>query len=101
MIQSHYNIAKLPEGPFPGRTQYQAADIQSVTGSGKRKRSELAVAIDNSCISLYDVNSPCPNENALTFLSRGIGTLNEAHNLIQCISANHVHMPAMLHPSSK
>ena len=101
MIQSHYTIAKLPEGPFPDRTQYHAADIQSAIGSGKRKRSELAVAIDNSGISLYDVNNSYPNQNALKYLNRGPGTLNEAHNLIQYISANHLHMPAMLHSPSK
>lgn len=57
MIQAPYTIAKLPEAPFPDKARIQCADVQSVTGSRKRKRCELAVAIDHSCVNLYDVDS--------------------------------------------
>ena len=77
MIQAPYTIAKLPEGPFPGESRIQSADVYSVSGSKKRKRSELAVAIDQSCVNLYDVNthSYCPLDQSH---NREIGTLNEA-----------------------
>ena len=56
MIQAPYTIARLPEAPFPDTARTQCADVRSVTGCRKRRRSELAVAIDHTCINLYDVD---------------------------------------------
>ena len=61
MIQAPYTIAKLPNGPFPDESHHSFAEVQSIVGTGKRKRSELAVATDNSCINLYDVLNSRPH----------------------------------------
>ena len=57
MIQAPYTIARLPEAPFPDKARVQYADVQSVSGRRKRRRCELAIAIDHSCVNLYDVES--------------------------------------------
>lgn len=81
MIQAPYTIAKLPEGPFPVETRIQSADVYSISGSKKRKRSELAIAIDQSCVNLYDVNtySYCLLDRVLNM---EIGTLLETCHFI-------------------
>ena len=57
MIRAPYTIARLPEAPFPDEARIQCADVHSVSGIRTRRRSELAIAIDRTCINLYDVNS--------------------------------------------
>ena len=55
MIQSPFTVAHLP---VPAKDQVEkvyVADVIAITGSQKRKRSELAVAIDGEAINIYDV----------------------------------------------
>ena len=56
MLQHPHLLTKLPK-PFESeKSRVYTADIHSITGSGKRKRSEIAVAIDDEGINLYDVS---------------------------------------------
>lgn len=100
MIHAPYTIAKLPEGPFPGESRIQSADVYSVSGSKRRKRSELAVAIDQSCVNLYDVNthSCCPLDQSCNGKS---GTLIEACYFIPCLSPNRLLLSTMLRQATE
>ncbi len=54
MIQEPYTLADLPPS-LTGSGSIQIADVHSLAGASKKKRSELAVAIDYECVNLYDV----------------------------------------------
>ena len=56
MIQKPYLLAEIPQDltDLPGNLL--AADVYAVAGSKKRKRSELALAIDRQGINIYDVS---------------------------------------------
>ena len=56
MIQKPYVLADIPQDitGLPGNIL--AADVFAVAGSKKRKRSELALAIDRHGINIYDVS---------------------------------------------
>ena len=55
MIQSTYTLAEIPHDltGVPGHTH--ATDVYAIAGSKKRKRSELALAIDRQGINIYNV----------------------------------------------
>ena len=55
MIQRPYTLANLPVSLHASQGKIFAADVHTVAGTKKRKRSELAVAVDNEGISIYDV----------------------------------------------
>lgn len=55
MIQAPYTLAKLPLPLHASQGKTLAADVYTVAGSKKRKRSELAVAVDYEGINIYDV----------------------------------------------
>ena len=56
MIQKSYLLADIRRDltGLPGNVH--AADVVAVAGSKKRKRSELALAIDRQGINIYDVS---------------------------------------------
>lgn len=56
MIQKPYLLAGIQQDStgLPGNVF--AADVLAVAGSKKRKRSELALAIDRQGINIYDVS---------------------------------------------
>ena len=56
MIQTPFLLAEVPQDltGLPGNLL--AADVYAVAGSRKRKRSELALAIDRQGINIYDVS---------------------------------------------
>lgn len=56
MIQGPVVLAELPKALPGSRSKVLAADVYGVGGNRKRKRSELAVAIDGQGINLYDVS---------------------------------------------
>lgn len=54
MIQNAYAIADLPQSiSSDGKTL--ASDVLSVVRSNKRKRSEIALAVDGQGLNIYDV----------------------------------------------
>ena len=54
MIERSYTVADLPPSLL-GSGEISAADVHTLSGSSKKKRSELAIAIDNESVNLYDV----------------------------------------------
>jgi hypothetical protein len=56
MLQSIQTLATLPKNVTGYDTQPRCASVYSLSSEGKRKRSELAVAIDTEGVSLYDVS---------------------------------------------
>lgn len=64
MIQKPYTLVELPKNPIAPNGRTFASDIYALVGSKKRKRSELAIALDNESINIYDVycNSHAENE---------------------------------------
>lgn len=56
MLQSFQILAKLPKPVNAKEVKPLSASVQGLVGGKKRKRSELAVAIDTEGINLYDVS---------------------------------------------
>jgi hypothetical protein len=54
MIQKPYTLADLPPS-LTDSGEILTADVHTVAGPSKKKRSELAVAIDNESVNLYNV----------------------------------------------
>ena len=54
MIGKPYTLTDLPPSLI-GSGDILAADVHTLSGSSKKKRSELAVAIDNESVNIYDV----------------------------------------------
>lgn len=55
MIQRPYILAEKPQDYTGLEGQVITANVHSVSGAKKRKRSELAAAIDHQGINIYDV----------------------------------------------
>ena len=55
MIHKPYHLADIPHDLTGLPENVFAADVLAVTGYRKRKRSELALAIDRQGINIYDV----------------------------------------------
>lgn len=55
MIQKPYLLADIQQD-LNGLPNILATDVLAVAGSKKRKRSELALAIDRQGINIYDVS---------------------------------------------
>ena len=57
MIQTPYTLANLPVSLHASQGRTFAADVHTLVGSRRRKRSELAVALDHEGVNIYDVQS--------------------------------------------
>ena len=55
MIQKPYAMAEIPQDLTGTPGQIHASDVYAISGSKKRKRSELALAIDRQSVNIYDV----------------------------------------------
>ncbi|MCJ1388141.1 hypothetical protein MMC18_000986 [Xylographa bjoerkii] len=58
MLQLPQVLARLPKSLAAGDNGPLAADVYALVKGKKRKRSELAVAVNGEAINLYDVRSP-------------------------------------------
>lgn len=56
MIQEPYTLAEFPRNPINPNGRILAADVFALVGRRKRKRSELAIALDNEGVNIYDVS---------------------------------------------
>ena len=56
-IQTPYPIAHLPKPLDPINGTIFVSNIHSLVGSKKRKRNEIAIAIDGESVNVYDVSS--------------------------------------------
>ena len=57
MLQHPQLLTKLPKSFANEKSRVHTADVHSITRGRKRKRSEIAVAVDNEGINLYDVST--------------------------------------------
>ena len=55
MIRGTHSLAEIPPDVLNPRGKITAADVYSVSGFKKLKRSEIAIAIDHQAVDLYDV----------------------------------------------
>jgi len=56
MLQNPYNLADIPPDLTGSVGNVLTSDVQAVAGSKKRKRAELAVAVDRQNVNIYDVD---------------------------------------------
>ena len=57
MIQAPRLLANLPKPLIHDQSNVFGADVFSISGPRKRKRSELAVAIDGEGVNIYEAGS--------------------------------------------
>lgn len=55
MTEQAYTFADIPHDLTSSSGRIRVVDINSITGSKKRKRAEIAVAIDHQAVNIYDV----------------------------------------------
>lgn len=55
MLQEPYTLAEFPKNLIAPNGNILVADVFGLVGVRKKKRSELAVALDNDSVNLYDV----------------------------------------------
>lgn len=55
MLQEPFTLAEFPKNLIAPNGDILVADVYGLVGARKKKRSELAVALDNDSVSLYDV----------------------------------------------
>lgn len=60
MLQEPYTLAEFPKNLIAPNGKILVADVYGLLGARKRKRSELAVALDNDSVNLYDVCASTP-----------------------------------------
>ena len=56
MIQKPYVLADIPHDITGSPGSIHAAEVFAVAGPKKRKRSELAIAVDRQGVNIYDVS---------------------------------------------
>ncbi|SLM36424.1 hypothetical protein LPUS_05981 [Lasallia pustulata] len=57
MIQTPHTLVNLPVSLHASQSKTFAADVHTLVGSRKRKRPELAVALDHEGVNIYDIRS--------------------------------------------
>lgn len=65
MLQEPYTLAEFPKNLIAPNGKVLVADVYGLAGARKRKRSELAVALDNDSVKLYDVRFNADLEDQL------------------------------------
>lgn len=55
MIQTPYTLAEISRDITGAPVNILAADVYTIAGPKKRKRTELALAIDRQGVNIYDV----------------------------------------------
>lgn len=55
MLQYVRTLAEIQASPFQPNAPVRSSDVLSLTGLTRKKRSEIALAIDNHSIAIYDV----------------------------------------------
>ncbi len=100
MFNKSYTLTEVPQNLTGSNARILTANVFSVTGSRKRKRSELAVAIDGQGIRIYDVRTYVIN-TTLYRLMEHLGSNLQASYILCCITSSRVHLSAVFNTSSK
>lgn len=98
MIQKPYLLADIQQD-FTGKPgNVLATDVLAIAGSKKRKRSELALAVDRQGVTIYDVSIRLVLEGTLNKLIIGKGSIFKADHIVCNISPSCLYLPTMLNP---
>lgn len=57
MLQYVRTLAEIQASPFQPNAPVRSSDVLSLTGLSTRKRSEIALAVNNHSIGIYDVGA--------------------------------------------
>lgn len=97
MIRKPYLLADIQQDltGIPGNVL--ATDVLAVAGSKKRKRSELALAIDRQGINIYDVSLRSKSKAFLNKLIIVKDSVVKADYIVCDISPGCLYLPTMLH----
>lgn len=85
MIKQPFTMAHLPIPAKNHMGKVQASDVIAITELRKRKRSELALAIDGEAVNIYDVIYHII-ERKMEIAERSLDTLSKARILLCCPS---------------
>lgn len=96
MIQKTYLLADIQQDLTGVHGNVLACDVLAVAGSKKRKRSELALAIDRQGINIYDVSLPSVFQSYFEQADTIIGSVIKAHHILCDISSSCLYLPTIL-----
>ena len=96
MIQRPYVLADIQQDLSGLPSNVYSSDVFAIAGSKKRKRSELALAIDRQGIDIYDVSLHRMFQNFLKRLMVIQGTIVKADHILYDISAGCLYLPSVL-----
>lgn len=94
MHKTFQTFALLPKSLEGDRSKIYTADVNAVVGSRKRKRSEIAVAVDNEGVNLYDV-SPDLSSSGTSILKYPADPVFQSDHHILRFSPNIFHLLAI------
>lgn len=99
MIERSYTLADIPPD-LTGLGRIRTADVYAVAGTTRRKRSEIAVAIDFQSINIYDVQV---HKFAVVLhkLTDNQGQVLETSYIVFCFSTIRLHLSSMFDQKSE
>lgn len=97
MIQKPYLLAEVQQDLTGLHGNVLASDVVAVAGSRKRKRSELALAVDRQGIKVYDVSLCSVFEGYCGQADKVIGPVIETHHILCDITPSRLYMPTILY----
>lgn len=102
-LQSPSVLAQLPRPLHASTGKTRIGDVYSLADSKKRKRYEVAVAVDGEAINIYNVGSYTSlslcRELTLTYLPSSSGANTKARHFICSPTSVDLLLPPMFHSS--
>lgn len=96
VMDAPYTIASLPNPLDKENGGTYAAPIHAFKGRRKRKRHEVAAAVDGEGISIYNVDHPRSLPESHCKLTLRIGSKSSPHNIIRVPSSDILLRPTQL-----
>lgn len=100
MLQEPYTLAEFPKNLIAPNGKILVADVYGLLGARKRKRSELAVALDNDSVNLYDVCASTPTWKNNYSLNLILDSISKAHHILFYFARGSLYLSTMLIPVS-
>lgn len=98
-MQEPLTLAEFPKNLIAPNGKILVADVYGLVGARKRKRSELAVALDNDSVNLYDVRFNADLEEQL-LTETGLDSISKAHLILFHLTRGSLYLSTMLIPVS-
>lgn len=98
-MQEALTLAEFPKNLIAPNGKILVADVYGLVGARKRKRSELAVALDNDSVNLYDVRFNADLEEQL-LTETGLDSISKAHLILFHLTRGSLYLSTMLIPVS-